>query len=157
MVQHQSALVPRVRRLTGTSAPDTRKPRRQGKLRAVAKLLILSAGVATLSVRVVGAPSKPGRPSGPVENVRSSATLLATSRQLPDTAAQNAEMAALANREHELGVELDSAAALSTAGIDGTSESMRVLELSQELRHVRAKQAFLEERFLAAWPKPEAR
>jgi beta-lactamase regulating signal transducer with metallopeptidase domain len=153
MVRHPSALLPRVRRLTETSARLRPKARAQGRWRTRLKLLAVGAGLATLSVRVSGARVK--SPDSGARTIESGAVIPAASQ--PDIAAQSTRMAELATLEQALVAELASTEATPKARTAGTADQARVLELSQELRHVRGTQAWLEERFVAEWAAFEAR
>lgn len=154
MVRPQSPLLSRVRRLTRDYAPLDAKAgfRTPGRWQAWLKLLAVGAALAALSVRVARERTEPpdsGKPS-----VEPGAVVGPTS--LPDPAVQSARMAELAAREQALLAELSSLEAGPRAKVAGTLEAVRALELSQELRHVRGTQAWLEERFVAGWAAFEA-
>jgi beta-lactamase regulating signal transducer with metallopeptidase domain len=155
MVRHQSALLWRVRRLTSAHAPfdATAGIRTPDRWQASLKLLAIGAALATLSVRVASARTE-SSVSGE-RNVEPGAVVSPAS--LPDVAAHGARMAELAAREQALVAELSALEAWPQANVVGSPEALRALELSQELRHVRGTQAWLEERFIAGWTAFEAR
>lgn len=153
MARQPSSLLPRVRRLTNGRAFLHSKARACGRWRTWLSLLAIGAGLATLSVRVSGARAASAN-AGPRATERGTAVFPVAP---PDAAAQSARMAELATREQALLVELATVEGRPTARIAGTSDQVRALELNQELRHVRATQAWLEERFVAEWAAFEAR
>jgi beta-lactamase regulating signal transducer with metallopeptidase domain len=155
MVRHQNVLLLRVRRLTSAYAPLDAKTgvRAPGRWQALLKLLAVGSALATLSVRIASA--RTDSPDSGKHNVEPGAVVVPAS--LPDVAAQSARMAELAAREQALVAELSALEAWPQANVVGTPEALRALELSQELRHVRGTQAWLEERFVADWTAFEAR
>jgi len=60
-------------------------------------------------------------------------------------------MSELVHREQLLAAQLEAARRLPNELQEGAPESARVLELSQELRHVRAAESLLETRFAEEW------
>jgi beta-lactamase regulating signal transducer with metallopeptidase domain len=153
MVRRPNALLPRVRRLTNGLAPLDPRARAHDYWTASLKLLALGAALAALNVRVAGArtqlPDSGERGSGGPGT--------APTASPPDVADQSARMAELATREQALIAELSAVDVRARAGVASTPDHVRALELNQELRHVRATQLWLEERFAAEWAAFEAR
>jgi hypothetical protein len=147
MLRQQSALIPRVRRLTEASEAVSLKTRGHGRCKALPKLLFMGAALATLSVRVAFARSEsPG-----LLAIGAARGALAAAASRPDVAEQSAQMAEQATREQALVRELFELEGRSRAGVAASPDAVRALELAQELRHVRATQAWLEQRFVAEW------
>lgn len=153
MVRHTSALLPRVRRLIENSAIFHAKTGAHGRWRTWLKLLAVGAGLVTLSVRVTGARAQ--SPESGTRATEPQAAIIPPASQ-PDVVAQSSRMIELAKREQALMAELALEAA-PKVGTVGTLDQVRALELSQELRHVRGTQSWLEERFVAEWAAFEAR
>jgi hypothetical protein len=148
MAHSRSALLPRVRRLTRSSPEVGPRPGRHDKVWAIAIIAAFGAVLGTLSIRVAQARTNLGtRPAQ-----RASAR---TSASPSDVDEQAQQMADLAQREQDVSKQLAAAEQLPGAAHVGTPEAVRVLELSQELRHVRATQAWLEGRFTASWQPPK--
>ncbi len=66
-------------------------------------------------------------------------------------------MVELARREQEIEARLEEALLLPDAQREDTQAAVLVLELRQELRHVRAAKAWIEERFVDEWTTWERR
>jgi len=73
----------------------------------------------------------------------------------PDMVAANARLIGLSRREHALLEQLDRAQTEAGAEAEGSAAAVRVLELGQELSHVRTAEAWLEQRFSDDWAKGE--
>lgn len=132
----KSDLLPRVRRLLSDPALDERSARR-GSLLALSSVALIGVTLVTVSVRVVRAQR------APVSAI--------TAESSPSLSEQNARMAELAARDQQLSVALSELSKHESAQREGTPEFTRMLELGQELRHVRAEQSWLEARFVATW------
>jgi beta-lactamase regulating signal transducer with metallopeptidase domain len=148
MGRSKSAILPRVRRLTCRSATEAERTHGCGRIQAIAALTLLACLLGMLSVQIARANPKPSPAirKAPSLHVRTAALASA-----PDPSEQSARMAELAIREQRILAELEAAQRGAAATLEGSPASVRVLELSQELRHVRANQAWLEERFVADW------
>jgi hypothetical protein len=64
-----------------------------------------------------------------------------------DPVRESARMGALLQREHELAEQLEIASNQALVEGEGSAQSVRVLELRQELAHVRATESWIEQRF----------
>ena len=149
MTRSRSALLPRVKRLTCGSAATDRRARECGRPQAIATLTLLAFGLGAFSVQVAQAHPTPheAQPKARTPDAAAAAPLQ------PDALEQGARMAELAQREQGVLAELEAAKPHSGATSEGSTDSanVRVLELSQELRHLRGTQAWLEERFVSEW------
>jgi beta-lactamase regulating signal transducer with metallopeptidase domain len=142
MARSQSGLVPRVRRLTSAPNPSLQL---HARWRVALQLLIVGGALATLSVRVATARSEP-------PSVARKAAQAGPVAAGPDLSSQNAQMLKLTEREQQLTRDLVAAEAAPDAAREGSPAAVRLLELQQALRHVRATQAWLEARFVHEWP-----
>jgi hypothetical protein len=132
MALSASALLPRVKRLTDRVHRAQSKAGSRERRWTILSLAVVSVLAACSSVQIARARSA------------QSATLDTTALSQPDAAALSVQMAELARREQEL------ESAITRA------DSAPVDDLRQELRHVRATRAWLEERFVAdsaVWEK----
>ena len=127
-------------RLIGERAAATRI---RARSRVALELLLVGAALATLSVHVTTASLE--HPSARVSSPLSVGT------GATDLAEQNARMLELAAREQQLSQALLGAEQTLEARRERSLSAVRVLELEQELRHVRAMQAWLEERLVREW------
>jgi hypothetical protein len=139
MFRSASALVPRVRRLTGVRFMPDSGVLARGRRFALGSFGVLGAVVATLSVQVVDA-----RP----EAARAPARVMAVDTVPPDPAEASERIAETLNRERELEHELAAAVAMPGAQDDRTPAGVRLLELSQALRHARETTLWLERSFV---------
>jgi hypothetical protein len=147
MARSRSALLPRLERLI-RSGIFSEQPASRQRGRAIATLSVLGVFLAGLSIHI--AQARPTERS--LRAVAHAARPARDARAVtpPNAAEQSARMAELATRERELTAQF-AATEHPDAALDGSAESVRMLELSQELRHVRAKQAWLESRFMDEW------
>ncbi|WP_437276330.1 M56 family metallopeptidase [Sorangium sp. So ce375] len=149
MARSASALLPRVRRLVDAGKSRARRTASaRGRRRAIAGLAAVGVAAAGLSVQVARArpPLAAGASDAPA---RDRGDAIAASP--PDAAAASEQMVELARRERELEARLEDALLLPDAQRADTQAAVLVLELRQELRHVRAAQAWIEERFVDDW------
>jgi beta-lactamase regulating signal transducer with metallopeptidase domain len=136
MAASASALVSRVERLTGPT--DGTALRRGGAVgRRLALVGLVAVGVATTQVHLEVAHADPSL--------------------LPDAAGVSQRMAELARREQQLWEQIDAAQMLPGAEQTGSANSVRLLELGQELRHVRSAEVWTEERFVEGWSTSQKR
>lgn len=148
MARSKKALLPRVSRLINGSAVPAACVRDRGRLGAMAALSVLTVTLGTVSVQVARAnplSTSPGRAYG------SSAVVGPALAPTPDIPEQSARMTELAVREARIRAELAAAQSQAALQADGSAESVRVLELDQELRHLREQQAWLEAQFVTEW------
>ena len=143
----KSAILPRVRRLTSRLAAEDGRARLCGRSQAIVTLALLACVLGTLSVQIARANPKPpaALPKAPSPQRAASAS------DSFDASEQIARMAELATREQNILAELRAAQRQAGAVPEGAPESVRMLELSQELRHVRANQAWLEAQLVSDW------
>jgi hypothetical protein len=145
ILRKQTDLFRRVQRLAGSSSLGRRAspPKRRTPLTAVA---FVGTVLVLLNVRVVQAhlPAPPGRAQGSPALVTSDGATAA-----PSTEELSAQMAELTARDRELTAAIAQLSGDARALREETPEHVRELELSQELRHLRAMQAWLEQRFVA--------
>ncbi|WP_437970454.1 M56 family metallopeptidase [Sorangium sp. So ce260] len=153
-----SALRARVERLADAGSRTEFQASRRGRPWALAGLAAAGFATAGLSVQAVRA-----RPSQPAWDARAEvarspeAALDATEGDPPDAAEMSEQMADLSRREQQLVARLEAASSQPGAQGADTQASVMVLELSQELRHVRAAKAWIEERFVDEWTTWERR
>lgn len=154
MSRSKNGLLPRLRRLTGAPAAHDAQPSRRASLWATGTILALAAGLVSLNIQI--AEARPDRRPWPSRvSPRSSGPALAP----PDAAEQSRRMSELLRREQSLAAQLEAAQRLPNELQEGAAETAHVLELSQELRHMRATESLLETRFVdecAAWDKAES-
>ena len=134
MARSASTLSLRVKRLAGARDRAAFPLDPSGRRWAIAGLVAIATATAGSSVRVARARSAEPAP-------------VAAAPAPHDPAELSRRMADLVYRERELEAELIVAQSLSDAHIEGTPASTHVLDLQQELRHVRAVQAWTEDRF----------
>jgi beta-lactamase regulating signal transducer with metallopeptidase domain len=146
MVRSRSVLVSRVARLTDASSDWTRG--RRGRAGAIVALTLIGGALGTLTVQV--AQARPTASAAQASIVRAhSRSLSGAATALPPNAEeQSRRMAELAQREQRLTSLLEAAQAVPDAPTTPMPDSARVLELNQELRHLRATQVWLEQRFI---------
>ncbi|WP_437675324.1 M56 family metallopeptidase [Sorangium sp. So ce131] len=158
MARSASALLPRVKRLVGAGSEARAQAGPRGRPWAIAALAAVGVATAGLSVQAARARPSQRAPDAGASLARSpEAALDAAAGSPPDTAAASEQMAELARREQQIEAQLESALDLPGAQRADTQESVRVLELRQELRHVRATKAWIEERFVDEWTTWERR
>jgi hypothetical protein len=75
----------------------------------------------------------------------------------PDALSTSARLLELAQHEPEVEAALAAAEAVASHELEGAPAAVRVLELRQELEHLRAERAFIEERYVEAWAAWERR
>ncbi len=148
ILRKRSDLLGRVQRLAALSPLD-RVAAPRGRRRALASVAVVGIALLTLSVRVVHA-RLPVSPAA-----ASSSTVVATIS--PSPAERGASMNELAARDRQLTAVLAELSTSAQAARDGTPEHTRMLELEQELRHARAMQVWLEQRFIAAEQRNDRR
>jgi beta-lactamase regulating signal transducer with metallopeptidase domain len=136
ILPRKSDLLPRVRRLLSAPAVAERSARR-GSLLALSSAALVGVALVTISVRVVRAQR------APVSAIAAESS--------PSVSEQNARMTELAARDQQLSAALSELAKHEGAEREGSPEFTRILELGQELRHVRAEQSWHEARFVATW------
>jgi len=152
MVRSRGVLLPRVARLTGAGASADWACRGRGRTGTLVILTLIGAALGTLTVQVAQARSTiTAQASAPRTQSRSAVD--AAAALPPNMVEQSRRMAELARREQQLTALLDAAQRTPDAQATPIPDSARVLELSQELRHVRATQAWLEQRFVEEWAK----
>ena len=162
MVRSKGALLSRVRRLTSGEASARQLASGHRRLWAIAPIAALSLSMGSLSVRVAQARTQPAEPPAPL-HAHSSFSPGQPSARPPDAEEHTERMARLAQREQQLTALLAASQRGPDAQQAGTPDSVRVLELSQELRHTRATQAWLEDELVNEWEtarpalRPEAR
>ena len=145
MLRSRSALLLRVRRLTCGSALQAREC---GRIQAIASLTLLGCLLGALSVQVAQAQPRQSKTRPKTQWVPVVDTLTPL---LPDAAEASARMAELATREQRLLAQLATVPSHPQAASESSAASVRVLEISQELRHVRATQTWLEARIVSDW------
>lgn len=155
MSRSKSALLPRLRRLTG--APVARDAQPSRRIRPWVKAAVVAFGAALVSLNIQVAEALPESASAPA---RMSPRFAARAPVLapPDAAEQSRRMGELARREQLLAAQLAAAAPQPNQQQEGAPETAQVLELNQELRHVRAMETLLETRFVDecnAWDKAQ--
>ncbi|WP_437587262.1 M56 family metallopeptidase [Sorangium sp. So ce1000] len=148
MARSASALLPRVRRLLDAGSPARATASSRGRRRAIASLAAAGVAAAGLSVQVARArPALLAAGAGDALARDRGAALDATGSP-PDAAAASEQMVELARREQEIEARLEDALLLPDAQREDSPDAVLVLELRQELRHVRAAKAWIEERFV---------
>ena len=150
MVRSRSTLLPRVKRLTSAGPSADQSAGGRDSRWAVVALTALGVMLASLSVQV--AQARPSTPIGAAAPLRAHAKAVPVALP-PDAGDQSARMTELAQREQQLTALLEVAQRRPDAQAEGTPDSIRVLELSQELRHLRANEVWLEQRFVDEWAK----
>jgi hypothetical protein len=156
MVRARGVLLPRVARLTGTGAPTNWTHCGRGRAGALITLTLIGGAAGTLTVQVAQAQSTMVSAQTPAPRPSSYATTHAAVAMPPDAEEQSRRMAELAQRAQQLTSLLEAAQGTPNAPETHLPDSARVLEWSQELRHVRATQAWLEQRFVDEWAKWDA-
>jgi hypothetical protein len=151
MARSKDAILPRVSRLACGSAVATARASERGRVGASAALTLLAAALGTVSVQVARA--NPQSASGAC--ARPSRVVGQAGAPTPDVTEQSARMAELATREQSILAQLAAARTRAAGQAEGSLDSVRVLELEQELRHVRENQAWHEARFVAEWQASE--
>jgi len=151
MVRPAAELTRRVARLL---APEAARPVRAARGRRSAFVALGAFGVASvgISVGVAGA-----LPRGQVPALPGDGSSREVVSAPPDAASASARMLELAQHEPEVEAALASAEAVASNELEGSPAAVRVLELRQELEHVRAERAFIEERYVEAWAAWERR
>jgi beta-lactamase regulating signal transducer with metallopeptidase domain len=140
MARSAKTLVQRVARLAHDGRPATPPHRQRSAFIAVVVLAAFGLVTAMLNIRVARA-------------LTQFQTQSAELTRAPDAAEVNRALEELLAREQQLESELAAALTVPGASQAGTQASVSVLELRQALNHVRAEQAWTEERFVAAWTK----
>jgi len=156
MVRSRGVLLPRVARLTGggdASADWARCGR--GRAGAIATLTLLGGALGTLTVQIAQARPTTVTAQAPTQWIHSRSASGAAAAPRPDAAEQSQRMAELAQREHQLVGLLEATQGTPDAQETPMPDAARLLELSQELRHVRATQTWLEQRFVEEWAKSD--
>jgi len=143
----QSALSMRVRRLLSGSADAAPGAGRRARLSAILALTALATPLAALGIQVVQ--EQPKASTGLGSRGLADASDLA-GVTVPDLDAQSQRRAQLAQRGQRVAALLRAAEQQSTTDQEGSSAATRVLELGQELRHIRATQLWLEEQSVSA-------
>ena len=151
MARSKSAILPRVSRLTCGSAVATARASERGRVGAIAALTLFAAALGTVSVQVARANPEPA--SG--ARTRGPSAVSHALAPMPDVTEQSARMAELATREQSILARLSAAQTRAAGQAEGSADSVRVLELEQDLRHVRENQAWLEAQFVAEWQASE--
>jgi len=142
MLRSKCAIVSRVERLTAYRSAQAALPHSREHAQAKATLALLVGALGALSVQTARATPK----SSPAQMKTLSPRAAMAPSSVTGAAAQRALMAELALREQAIQLEMASAERRATTQTEGVADSVRLIELSQELRHVRAKQAWLEAR-----------
>jgi beta-lactamase regulating signal transducer with metallopeptidase domain len=139
----KSALLQRVHRLTSNPPSATRLASAGERLRARVMVSVLGALLGLLGIRSarVGSPPQAQSPA------RGTSMPTAPPIELPE---QSQRMLELARREQTVFAQLAAIEQRPASTQDGTPEATRVLELDQELRHIRATQLWLEQRAASA-------
>ena len=137
MAHSRNALLPRVRRLTANSAPARSRPGGRERTWLTIAVATLGASLSTLGIRAAHAEPK-----------------LQVGSESMDCVPQDhvQRIADLAQRELRVTELLAAVEPLPSSSPNGASEAVRALELNQELRHVRATRAWLEQRAAASSP-----
>lgn len=146
MANSAGTLVARVKRLTRIDACQNAHGGRDQPL-AFAALTALGASLALVNLSI----EHPGQwtaDAARVASVRSFSTPATPSTPGAGAPEYAEEMARLADRESQLVLELERNQSNHSARQTESTASVRILELSQELRHVRAEQAWREQRFI---------
>jgi beta-lactamase regulating signal transducer with metallopeptidase domain len=143
MARSAKTLVQRVARLVnGASAnPNSRRSA------AIAIIALAAIGVATASLDV--------RVARAVTQAQRAEPRALQTTTVADADVVNHELDELLQREQQLETELTVALTVPGASQERTQASVRVLELQQALRHVRALEASTEDRFVDAWLKAQ--
>lgn len=158
MARSASTLLPRVKRLTDAGSQAALHASPRGRRWGIAGFAVVGLATASLSVQVARARLPPPAPDAGASLARSPAAALDSAAEPPPgAAALNEEMADLLRREQQLEGRLEAARNLRGAQRADAQESVEEIELSQELRHVRAAQAWTEERFVHEWTTWETR
>lgn len=146
IVRKHSDLLRRVQRLAGLSPLGriAAPPRRRSRLASVALvgMVLVSFSVRAVQARLPTLPAA-ARGAAPAVAAHDRATTALSASEL------SAHMAELTARDRELTAALARLAADPQAERAETPEQVRGLELGQELRHLRAMQAWLERSFVA--------
>lgn len=140
----KSALLPRVRRLTVASPELAQRAGRRERVWALIIIAAPSALLSMLSIRVL--PARLHAQTTP-PSIERSVLANAASRSMDE---QSQRLAELGQRAERVATLLAAAERQPAAAQDGSSEATRVLELSQELRHIRDTQLWLEQRLASA-------
>lgn len=154
MARSTSTLMPRLRRLTGDRAARAGEAsNRSERPWMIVAVAALAGVVGTLRVHVAEANARThtAQVTAPARSAAAPNRM-----QAPNAAEYSERLAELARREHDVTRELEAAERAAGAARDGSPESVRVLELQQEQRHLREMQRWLEERFaleLSDWEK----
>ena len=119
-------------------------------MQAIATVTLLGCLLGALSVQVAQAQPTQSKTRPRTPSTRGVDTLAPSP---PDAAQASARMAELATREQRLLAQLATVPSHPQAASESSAASVRVLELelSQELRHVRATQTWLEARIVSDW------
>lgn len=144
MARSKSAILPRVSRLTCGSAVATARSNERGRLGAIATLTVLAAALGSVSVQVARANPQSARSAR-------ARVVSHTVAPAPDVTEQSARMAGLATRERSVVAQLTAVQTRAACQTEGSADSVRALELEQELRHLRENQAWLEAQFVTEW------
>jgi len=147
IVSRESELRSRVRRLVKTTTVEEASAGR-GMGMGWTSAVPVGLALAALSFRVVPAPRTPS-----VAKLQKSTTTTTTAQSAD--AQESARMAELVKRDQQLTAALERLSHEPGAWRGGAS--VRALELEQELRHVRASEAWLEQRFVAGWSANDPR
>jgi beta-lactamase regulating signal transducer with metallopeptidase domain len=157
MASSASTLLQRVRRLASPSHAPQLQAMPRGRHPTFLLLIAVAGATAGLSIEVARAHTRRAWPDS-AASARSPSPELAVptdSASPPDAAALNRELNELLQREHELESQLASELRSTAAEPARTQDSVRVLELRQELSHLRAAQLWTEERYSDAWARWE--
>jgi beta-lactamase regulating signal transducer with metallopeptidase domain len=144
IVRRRSGLHERVERLAALSAHDRGAAR--GRWRAFMSVTVIGVTLVTMSVRVVHA-QLPLASDAALDPTLATASGDAVSSL--HASEQSAKIAELAARDRELTAALARLSTSPQAAHEGAPEHTHTLELEQELRHLRAMQTWLEQRFIA--------
>ena len=117
-------------------------------MQAIATVTLLGCLLGALSVQVAQAQPTQSKTRPRTPSTRGVDTAVPLP---PDAAQASARMAELAAREQRILAQLATAESHRQAAVEGSAASVRVLELDQELRHVRATQTWLEARIVSDW------
>ena len=154
MANSKGALLKRVRRLTAAPKNAQGRAPRYATLLASFGLATTALVTASLSVHVATARTLPV--PEPAAARRDPATLPTATLASPDPTAMSAQLAELARRAQQVEAGIALATTLPDAEHAGSPTAVRLLELRQNLDHLRATERWTEERFLedeSAWQK----
>jgi beta-lactamase regulating signal transducer with metallopeptidase domain len=148
MVRPAAVLTRRVQRLL---APEAAPPVRAGRRAALVALGAFGVASGAVSVGVDAALPRATVPMPPAPDDTEVVS------GPPDALSTSARLLELAQHEPEVEAALAAAEAVASHELEGAPAAVRVLELRQELEHLRAERAFIEERYVEAWAAWERR